>query len=40
MMLDSVKAAFLLFIAVLAQDSLISAYSPLGGRANGFSRSL
>jgi rod shape-determining protein MreD len=34
MMLDSVKAALLLFVAVLAQDSLISAYSPLGGSAN------
>jgi rod shape-determining protein MreD len=34
MMLDSVKAALLLFIAVLVQDSLITAYSPLGGSAD------
>jgi rod shape-determining protein MreD len=34
MMLDSAKAALLLFVAVLLQDSLISAYSPLGGTAD------
>lgn len=34
MMLDSVKAALLLFVAVLIQDSLISAYAPLGGSAD------
>ncbi|HWB23260.1 MAG TPA: rod shape-determining protein MreD [Gaiellaceae bacterium] len=33
-MLDSVKAAVLLFVAVLAQVSTFSAYSPFGGEAN------
>jgi rod shape-determining protein MreD len=32
--LDLAKATLLLFIAVLAQDSLISAYTPLGGSAD------
>ena len=34
MMLDSVKAALLLFLAVLAQVSTFSAYAPLGGSAD------
>jgi rod shape-determining protein MreD len=34
MMLDSVKAAFLLFVAMLVQVSTLSAYSPFGGNAN------
>jgi rod shape-determining protein MreD len=33
-MLDSVKAGLLLFVAVLAQGSILSAYSPLGGNAD------
>jgi rod shape-determining protein MreD len=33
-MLDTVKAAFLVFVAVLVQVSMLSAYSPLGGRAD------
>jgi rod shape-determining protein MreD len=33
-MLDSVKAALLLFAAVLVQVSTLSAYSPFGGNAN------
>jgi len=31
---DTVKAAFLVFVAVLVQVSVLSAYSPLGGRAD------
>jgi rod shape-determining protein MreD len=34
MMLDSVKAAFLLFVAMLMQVSTLSAYAPFGGTAN------
>jgi rod shape-determining protein MreD len=34
MMLDAVKAAFLLFIAVLIQVSTLSAYAPFGGGAD------
>ncbi len=33
-MLDSVKAALLLFVAVLVQVSTLSAYSPFGGSAD------
>jgi rod shape-determining protein MreD len=32
--LDPLKAALLLFVAVLVQVSILSAYSPLGGRAD------
>jgi rod shape-determining protein MreD len=31
---DPIKAALLLFVAVLVQVSILSAYSPLGGRAD------
>ena len=34
MILDPVKAALLIFVAVLVQASMLSAYSPLGGRAD------
>jgi rod shape-determining protein MreD len=34
MTIDAVKAALLLFMAVLMQGSLFTAYSPLGGSAN------
>ena len=34
MILDPVKAALLIFVAVLVQVSMLSAYSPLGGRAD------
>ena len=34
MILDSVKAAFLVFLAVLVQVSMLSAYAPLGGHAD------
>ena len=33
-MIDVVKAALLLFVAVLAQVSILGGYSPLGGSAN------
>ena len=34
MSLDPLKAALLLFVAVLVQVSILSAYTPLGGRAD------
>ena len=34
MILDTTKAALLVFVAVLVQVSMLSAYSPLGGRAD------
>jgi rod shape-determining protein MreD len=34
MSLDPLKAAFVLFVAVLVQVSILSAYAPLGGRAD------
>ena len=33
-MIDSVKAFFILFVAVLVQVSMLSAYTPLGGTAD------
>ena len=34
MILDPIKAALFIFVAVLVQVSMLSAYSPLGGRAD------
>lgn len=34
MILDPIKAALLVFVAVLVQVSMLSAYAPLGGRAD------